>query len=476
MIEQDPPWNDEKSWPNDRTMSTFISGQIVDEQDDFIQLDAFKKVLPWYVKYGSYTWYHSDIPIGQPIGWRIRKERPEIKVGIFDTASSGVPYHDRVWNIIKSYGMRGTSSIRGTLNDRKKVCIESNCFSKISDIGLWAVGWVGNTPANPEATVTEIGQAKTRSNWILDAMKSGDEQIKAITEEILMTGTAKDEITELVRLAQTLSSVEAEQGRMWAAIHKLEDGPEQGEGPASIAMSGKFEVTPEMKAAVTKGVSLEKMVEQCPHCKAYLSDLQKQGMTETQAMAKMREDLIHATFEKAYESFEDCVSDNQDKDDPESFCAWLKAEHEGAVKDNGHATPDGVVVDKKGDVPMADTPQGTPDAGKATPQAGGDGAAAPPEPTMKELLEKIESIQKSFEEFKGQVAVKGDVDAKSAETAKAMEELKKSVADQMKAFEEKLSIPTAKSRAKPVTGAGGMTDISKKPENVNDLLNMYAKK
>ena len=29
-----------------------------------------------------------------------------------------------------------------------------------------------------------------------------------------------------------------------------------------------------------------------------------------------------------YETFDDCVSDNQDKDDPEAFCAWLEKERE----------------------------------------------------------------------------------------------------------------------------------------------------
>lgn len=32
-----------------------------------------------------------------------------------------------------------------------------------------------------------------------------------------------------------------------------------------------------------------------------------------------------------YKDFEDCVNKNQDKDDPEAFCAWLERRTEGKI-------------------------------------------------------------------------------------------------------------------------------------------------
>lgn len=36
-----------------------------------------------------------------------------------------------------------------------------------------------------------------------------------------------------------------------------------------------------------------------------------------------------------YEDFQDCVDQNQDKDNPEAFCAWLKQRTEGSVSKGG---------------------------------------------------------------------------------------------------------------------------------------------
>ena len=38
----------------------------------------------------------------------------------------------------------------------------NTCFNKINDLGLWYVSWVGDNPANIEATVTDVALAKSR--------------------------------------------------------------------------------------------------------------------------------------------------------------------------------------------------------------------------------------------------------------------------------------------------------------------------
>lgn len=39
-------------------------------------------------------------------------------------------------------------------------------------------------------------------------------------------------------------------------------------------------------------------------------------------------DRLPIGFNCEYEDFEDCVRQNQDKDDPEAYCGWLMSETE----------------------------------------------------------------------------------------------------------------------------------------------------
>jgi hypothetical protein len=68
--------------------------------------------------------------------------------------------HDRVWEEMQIYGDKGGSSIRGEAEKQEKVCEGDVCHNNISALSLWSVSWVGNRPANPDATVTAVATAK----------------------------------------------------------------------------------------------------------------------------------------------------------------------------------------------------------------------------------------------------------------------------------------------------------------------------
>jgi len=53
-------------------MDTFISSPIVDKQGDMIPTETLKESMNFYMKYGIYAYKHDEIPIGQPLAWRIK--------------------------------------------------------------------------------------------------------------------------------------------------------------------------------------------------------------------------------------------------------------------------------------------------------------------------------------------------------------------------------------------------------------------
>jgi len=87
--------------------------------------------------------------------------------------------HDKVWKEIGDYGPSGASSIRGEATDQEKVCLsEDDCHNRINELSLWSISWVGDNPANPEAKVTEVAMAKSKSVQItLDEVESMVEKI-----------------------------------------------------------------------------------------------------------------------------------------------------------------------------------------------------------------------------------------------------------------------------------------------------------
>ena len=149
-------WNNERPWYNERIIETIISSEEIDFHGEVVNKDAIYRVLPFLAQHGIYNYWHSNFPIGEIIGWRVdEKGLPMIKVGIHDTKHSNIPQHDDVWKEIKQYNTRGQSSIEGVSN------LTQSCDgkpSKIQDMGLWAVAWVGDGAANPNANVTFVNE------------------------------------------------------------------------------------------------------------------------------------------------------------------------------------------------------------------------------------------------------------------------------------------------------------------------------
>ena len=150
-------WQVFRPWYNSRVMETNISAPIVDKQGDLIPTSTLKESMDYYMKFGIYSYKHEEMPIGLPLAYRVKDGRIQLRVGIHDK----LDMHNRVWDEIKSYGPRGASSIRGEALDQKQICTSpGKCFNKIDKLGLWSVSWVGDNPANPEATVQSVSMSK----------------------------------------------------------------------------------------------------------------------------------------------------------------------------------------------------------------------------------------------------------------------------------------------------------------------------
>ena len=104
----------------------------------------------------------------------------KLRVGVHNR----LPMHDRVWEEMKIYGDKGGSSIRGEAEKQEKVCEGDVCHNNISELSLWSVSWVGNRPANPEATVTEVAAAKAEEPVKLTKQVTLDE-IEGMVEKII---------------------------------------------------------------------------------------------------------------------------------------------------------------------------------------------------------------------------------------------------------------------------------------------------
>ena len=144
-------------WYNDRIMETYISSPVIDKQNDKIPTDTIKEAMDFYMKYGVYSYRHEEQPIGLPLAYKVKDEKIKIRVGIHNKLSM----HNKVWDEIKEFGSRGASSIRVEAMEQEKVCDEENCHNQINELDLWSVSWVGDSPANPDATVREVAMAKT---------------------------------------------------------------------------------------------------------------------------------------------------------------------------------------------------------------------------------------------------------------------------------------------------------------------------
>jgi hypothetical protein len=156
-------------------METYISAPVVDKQNDMIPTETIKEAMDFYMRYGVYSYRHEEMPIGLPLAYKIKDGKVKIRVGIHNK----IKMHDKVWKEIGDYGPSGASSIRGEATDQEKVCLsEDDCHNRINELSLWSISWVGDNPANPEAKVTDVAMAKSKSVQVtLDEVESMVEKI-----------------------------------------------------------------------------------------------------------------------------------------------------------------------------------------------------------------------------------------------------------------------------------------------------------
>ena len=184
-----------KEWYNDRVMETYINAPIVDKQNDLIPTNVLEESMDFYMKYGVYSYQHEEIPIGLPLAYKIDDGKIKVKYGIHNQ----LEMHHNVWKEIKDFGTKGASSIRGETLSQDMVCPEGadTCFNKINDLGLWSVSWVGDNPANVEATVTDVAMAKAdKTNNFIN--ESNERDVMTKKDDDCACSTEKAEETEAV--------------------------------------------------------------------------------------------------------------------------------------------------------------------------------------------------------------------------------------------------------------------------------------
>ena len=187
-------------WYNERILETFISSPIVDKQNDKIGTDTVKESMDFYMKYGVYSYKHEEMPVGLPLAYKVKDGKVKLRVGVHNR----LPMHDRVWEEMKIYGDKGGSSIRVEAEKQAKVCEGDVCHNNISALSLWSVSWVGNRPANPEATVTEVAAAKA------------EEPVK-LTKQVTL-----DDVQEIIDNA--LEKKLGRRGSQWCILHHRTPG------------------------------------------------------------------------------------------------------------------------------------------------------------------------------------------------------------------------------------------------------------
>ena len=168
-------------WYNERILETYISSPTIDKQNDKIGTDTIKESMDFYMKYGVYSYKHEEMPVGLPLAYKVKDGKVKIRVGIHDK----LPMHTRVWDEMKIYGDKAGSSIRGEAEKQQKICEGDVCHNDISELSLWSVSWVGNKPANPEATVTQVAAAKAEEEPIKVSKQVTLDEVQGIVDNAL---------------------------------------------------------------------------------------------------------------------------------------------------------------------------------------------------------------------------------------------------------------------------------------------------
>jgi hypothetical protein len=177
------PWLDVKAWKSGRTFEAFIgSPKTVDSYNEIVPLREYVKNLPFLVRFGYLEWKHSGQKIGEPIAWRVRDGKPEVRFGLIPVDDGSVPMEmkadiDGAWAAIQAMGKRGETSING-MWAKRQVCDDKICWAETNHMALWAVGWVANAAANSDADVTAVASAKAAA--LVDSLPGNVVRVDAV--------------------------------------------------------------------------------------------------------------------------------------------------------------------------------------------------------------------------------------------------------------------------------------------------------
>ena len=282
-------------WYNERILETYISSPSIDKQNDKIETNTIKEAMDFYMKYGVYSYKHEEMPVGLPLAYKIKDGKVKIRVGIHNR----LPMHDRVWEEMQIYGDKGGSSIRGEAEKQEKVCEGKVCHNNISELSLWSVSWVGNKPANPEATVTAVAAAKE------------DEPVK-LTKQVTL-----DEIEEMVEKIIERKNGEyclyAKKDRKLLGCHKTRAGAVNQERAIQARRFGKMnKILDEMLKPIRakKWSKIDKQLD------SILEKAPRTGRTQRGMRSFMTDCRRNALKLRNYDGL-------QSVRDPEAFCAEL---------------------------------------------------------------------------------------------------------------------------------------------------------
>ncbi len=147
----------EKEWHTDRILEAFINDTMADFEMERIPLEGQIQAMPFFMKHGFLEWFHgadtggTPMKIGEPIAWRIRDGKPEVRFGVFTTEDvGGHPAIDEMWAKIQEFGTKGTVSVTFAPVQREFTQEGYNTVLQIDREWLQSAGWVGPYAASPD--------------------------------------------------------------------------------------------------------------------------------------------------------------------------------------------------------------------------------------------------------------------------------------------------------------------------------------
>jgi uncharacterized protein YutE (UPF0331/DUF86 family) len=223
-----------------------------------MDMEALLKTMPWLTEHGYYEWQHTGFPLGEFLAWKVEDGKAKVRVGIHDTASSNIDWHDDMWKEIKRLGDKGESSIKGITNVEAPIIEAGEKVNEIRDIGLWTVGWVGDQAANPEADVTFVSQVKSLEVPLMKR-KDGMELRKRILNQGQEDSISATDMIEMIaeRYVQKKDEkiTEKEKVRKMKKLNKQDEEEEVVEEPEEEPEAAPVEAVAEAVEVIAEALS-----------------------------------------------------------------------------------------------------------------------------------------------------------------------------------------------------------------------------